>query len=40
MSDRFFSPEELEQCCAILFPGGKMERLGGTVIGLTWASTP
>src|SRR5215472_2036123 len=36
VSDRFFSPEELEQCCAALFPGCKMERLGGAVVGLTW----
>jgi SAM-dependent methyltransferase len=39
VSDRFFSPEELEQCCATLFPGYKTERLGGTVVGLTWDST-
>ena len=39
VSDRFFSPEELEQCCATLFPGFKTERLGGTVVGLTWDST-
>jgi SAM-dependent methyltransferase len=38
LSDRFFTPEELERCCATLFPGAKMERLGGTVIGLTWDS--
>jgi SAM-dependent methyltransferase len=36
VSDRFFSPEELEQCCATLFPGCRMDRLGGTVMGLTW----
>jgi SAM-dependent methyltransferase len=35
VSDRFFSPEEREQCCATLFPGCRMDRLGGTVIGLT-----
>jgi SAM-dependent methyltransferase len=40
VSDRFFSPEELEQCCAALFPGCKTERLGGAVVGLTWDSTP
>jgi SAM-dependent methyltransferase len=39
LSDRFFSRDELEQCCAALLPGGKMERLGGTVVGLTWDST-
>ena len=36
VSDRFFTPEELARCCATLFPGGKLERLGGTVVGLTW----
>jgi SAM-dependent methyltransferase len=36
VSDRFFSPEYLAQCCATLFPGGKLERLGGSVVGLTW----
>ena len=36
VSDRFFSREELDQCCADLFPGCQLERLGGTVIGLTW----
>lgn len=36
VSDRFFSPEELQQCCATLFPGCKMEGLGGSVVGLTW----
>ena len=36
VSDRFFSPEELQQCCATLFLGCKMERLGGSVVGLTW----
>jgi len=39
VSDRFFRPEELEQCCATLFPGCKMEPLGGTVVGLTWDSS-
>jgi SAM-dependent methyltransferase len=39
VSDRFFSPEELEQCCATLFPGYETERLGGTAVGLTWDST-
>jgi SAM-dependent methyltransferase len=38
VSDRFFSREELEHCCATLFPGSQIERLGGTVIGLTWDS--
>jgi SAM-dependent methyltransferase len=36
VSDRFFSLEELQQCCATLFPGCKIERLGGSVVGLTW----
>ena len=40
VSDRFFSREELDQCCAALFPGGRLERLGGTVVGLTWDSAP
>jgi len=39
VSDRFFSREELEQCCAALFPGCQLERLGGSVVGLTWGST-
>jgi hypothetical protein len=39
VSDRFFSRAELEQCCATLLPGGKIERLGGTVLALTWDST-
>ena len=39
VSDRFFSREELDQCCATLFPGCQMERLGGTIVGLTWDST-
>ena len=38
VSDRFFSREELDQCCATLFPGCRLERLGGTVAGLTWDS--
>jgi ubiquinone/menaquinone biosynthesis C-methylase UbiE len=38
VSDRFFSREELEQCCATLFPGCQLERLGGAVVGLTWDS--
>lgn len=38
VSDRFFSREELQRCCATLFPGCQMERLGGTVVGLTWDS--
>jgi len=36
VSDRFFSREELRQCCSALFPGGRVEPLGGTVVGLTW----
>jgi hypothetical protein len=39
VSDRFFSREELGQCCATLLPGCQLERLGGTVVGLTWDST-
>ena len=39
VSDRFFSREELDQCCATLFPGCQLERLGGAVVGLTWDST-
>ncbi len=40
VSDRFFSREELQRCRAVLFPGGQLESLGGTVIGLTWDSPP
>jgi len=36
VSDRFFSREELENCCATLLPAARLDRLGGTVIGLTW----
>jgi ubiquinone/menaquinone biosynthesis C-methylase UbiE len=39
VSDRFFSREELDQCCAALFPGCQRELLGGTIVGLTWDST-
>jgi hypothetical protein len=39
VSDQFSSREELDQCCATLFPGCQLEPLGGTVIGLTWDST-
>jgi 2-polyprenyl-3-methyl-5-hydroxy-6-metoxy-1,4-benzoquinol methylase len=39
VSDRFFSRDELDQCCAALFPGCQLERLGGTVVRLTWDST-
>ncbi len=39
VSDRFFTPAELERCCASLLPGCTMERLGGTVVGLTWDSS-
>jgi SAM-dependent methyltransferase len=39
VSDRFSSREELDQCSATLFPGCQLERLGGTVVGLTWDST-
>jgi SAM-dependent methyltransferase len=38
VSDRFFSREELDECCAVLFPGCQLERIGGAVIGLTWDS--
>lgn len=39
VSDRFFSRQELEQCCATLFPGCRLEQLGGALVGLTWDST-
>jgi hypothetical protein len=39
VSDRFFSRDELAQCSAALFPGGQLERLGGTVVGLVWDGT-
>jgi len=39
VSDRFFSRDELDQSCAALFPGCQLERLGGTVVGLTWDGT-
>jgi len=38
VSDRFSSREELAQCCATLFPGCQLERLGGTIVALTWDS--
>jgi 2-polyprenyl-3-methyl-5-hydroxy-6-metoxy-1,4-benzoquinol methylase len=38
-SDRFFSREELDQCRATLLPGCQLERLGGTVVRLTWDRT-
>ena len=38
VSDRFFSREELGQCCATLFPGCQLERVDGAVVGLTWQS--
>ena len=38
VSDRFVSREELQRCCATLLPGCQLERLGGTVVGLTWDS--
>jgi SAM-dependent methyltransferase len=40
VSDRFFTREELDRCCGTLFPGCQLERLGGTVVGLTWDSIP
>jgi ubiquinone/menaquinone biosynthesis C-methylase UbiE len=40
VSDRFFSREELQEHCAALFPGCRLEPLGGTIIGLTWDSPP
>jgi hypothetical protein len=40
VSDRFFSREVLAQCCATLFPGCQLDRLGGTILGLAWDSTP
>jgi SAM-dependent methyltransferase len=37
VSDRFFSRAELERCCAELFPGARLDVLGGPRgIGLTW----
>ena len=39
VSDQFSSREELDRCCATLFPGCQLEPLGGTIIGLTWDST-
>jgi SAM-dependent methyltransferase len=39
VSDRFASRDELEQCCAALFPRYRLERLGGDVFGLTWDNT-
>ena len=39
VSDRFFGPDELERCCATLFPGCATERLGGSVVGLIWDSS-
>ena len=36
VSDRFFSREELDQCSSTLFSGCRLDRLGGTIIGLTW----
>jgi SAM-dependent methyltransferase len=38
VSDRFFSPEQLEECTATLLPGCQLKRLGGSVVGLTWDS--
>jgi hypothetical protein len=38
VSDRFSSREERDRCCAALFPGGQLERIGGAVVRLTWNS--
>jgi len=38
VSDRFFSPEQLEECSATLLPGCQLTRLGGSVVGLIWDS--
>ena len=37
VSDRFFSREELIRCCDALFPGYRLDILGGPRgIGLVW----
>jgi len=39
VSDRFFTRDELERCCRSLFPGYRIDILGGERgIGLTWNS--
>jgi SAM-dependent methyltransferase len=39
VSDRFFTRDELERCCRSLFPGYRIDILGGERgIGLTWDS--
>jgi SAM-dependent methyltransferase len=39
VSDRFFTRDELERCCQSLFPGYRLDILGGPRgIGLTWES--
>lgn len=41
VSDRFFTRDELERCCRSLFPGYRIDLLGGERgIGLTWDSPP
>jgi SAM-dependent methyltransferase len=36
VSDRFFSRAELERSCQLLFPGHRLDSLGGRGIGLVW----
>jgi SAM-dependent methyltransferase len=37
VSERFFSREELDRCCGLLFPGARLEALGSRRrIGLVW----
>lgn len=36
VTDRFFSREELERTSQVLFPGGRLDEVGGTVTGLVW----
>jgi len=39
VSDRFFTSDDLERCCQSLFPGYRLDVLGGARgIGLTWDS--
>jgi ubiquinone/menaquinone biosynthesis C-methylase UbiE len=41
VTDRFFSRAELERCCAELFPGHRLDTLGGPRgIGLVWDAPP
>jgi hypothetical protein len=37
VTDRFFGRAELERCCTDLFPGHRLDTLGGPrAIGLVW----